>query len=101
MPPRDYPSVSVHMVLDDRSMKSSANAMPSPANSLDSCRQGRRKRVNFESVSTSATVSRKRIGLMRRGGVLFFAFLLTVLPELRAEKIDNRNFAFDTYYPTP
>ena len=23
------------------------------------------------------------------------------IPELRAEKIDNRNFAFDTYYPTP
>jgi hypothetical protein len=38
---------------------------------------------------------------MRRGGVLFFAFLLTALPELRAEKIDNRNFAIDTYYPTP
>ena len=75
--------------------------MPSAANALDSCRQGRRKRVNFESVSTSAIVPRKRIGLMRRGGVLFFAFLLTVLPGLRAEKIDNRNFAFDTYYPTP
>ena len=75
--------------------------MPSAANALDSCRRGRRKSVNFESVSTSAIVSRKRIGLMRRGGVLFFAFLLTVLPELRAEKIDNRNFAFDTYFPTP
>ena len=31
----------------------------------------------------------------------FFALLLTTLPELRAEKIDNRNFAIDTYYPTP
>ena len=38
---------------------------------------------------------------MRRAGFLFFAFLLAALPELRAEKIDNRNFAFDTYYPTP
>jgi hypothetical protein len=32
---------------------------------------------------------------------LFFAFLLTTLQPLRAEKIDNRNFAIDTYYPTP
>src|ERR1700675_4059861 len=61
----------------------------------------RRKRANFESVSTSAIVSRKRIRLMRRAGFFFFAFLLTALPELPAEKIDNRNFAFDTYYPTP
>jgi hypothetical protein len=38
---------------------------------------------------------------MRRAGVLFFALLLTAVPELRAEKIDNRNFAIDTYYPTP
>jgi polyisoprenoid-binding protein YceI len=38
---------------------------------------------------------------MRRAGVLFFAFLLIALPKLRAEKIDNRNFAIDTYYPTP
>jgi hypothetical protein len=61
----------------------------------------RRKKANFGSVSTSAIVSRKRIGLMSAAGVLFFALLLTALPELRAEKIDNRNFAFDTYYPTP
>jgi hypothetical protein len=38
---------------------------------------------------------------MSRAGVLFFALLLTAVPELRAEKIDNRNFAIDTYYPTP
>ena len=38
---------------------------------------------------------------MRCGGVLFFAFLLTALPELGAEKIDNRNFSIDTCYPTP
>ena len=37
---------------------------------------------------------------MRYGGVLFFAFLLTALPELGAEKIDNRNFSIDTCYPT-
>ena len=46
----------------------------------------RRKRANFESVSTSAIISRKRIGLMSGAGVLFFALLLTALPELRAEK---------------
>ncbi len=38
---------------------------------------------------------------MSGAGVLFFALLLTALPELRAEKIDNRNFAIDTCYPTP
>jgi hypothetical protein len=31
----------------------------------------------------------------------FFAFLLTALPELGGEKIDNRNFSIDTCYPTP
>ena len=36
----------------------------------------RRKRVNFESVSTSAIVSRKRIRLMRRAGFLFLLFSL-------------------------
>jgi hypothetical protein len=29
------------------------------------------------------------------------AFLFFALPTLRAEKIDNRNFAIDTCYPTP
>jgi hypothetical protein len=38
---------------------------------------------------------------MSRIRFLFFAFLLTTLQPLRAEKIDNRNFAIDTYYPTP
>src|SRR5215469_3399450 len=38
---------------------------------------------------------------MSRAGILVFALLLTTLPELRAEKINNRNFAIDTYYPTP
>jgi hypothetical protein len=38
---------------------------------------------------------------MSGAGVLFIALLLTALPELRAEKIDNRNFSIDTYYPTP
>ena len=60
-----------------------------------------RKRANFESVSTFAIASGKRIQLMRCGGVLFFAFLLTALPELGAEKIDDRNFSIDTCYPTP
>jgi hypothetical protein len=39
--------------------------------------------------------------LMSRAGILFFALLLTTVQELRAEKIDNRNFAVDTFYPTP
>ena len=38
---------------------------------------------------------------MSGAGVLFFAVLVTALPELRAEKIDHRNFAVDTCYPTP
>jgi hypothetical protein len=38
---------------------------------------------------------------MSRLGLLFFALLLTDLQLLRAEKIDNRNFAIDTCYPTP
>ena len=37
---------------------------------------------------------------MSRLGILCFAFLLFALPTLRAEKIDNRNFAIDTCYPT-
>ena len=32
---------------------------------------------------------------------LVFAFSLTILPTLHAEKIDNRNFAIDTCFPTP
>ena len=38
---------------------------------------------------------------MSRLPFFFVAFLLTTLQPLRAEKIDNRNFAIDTYYPTP
>jgi hypothetical protein len=48
-----------------------------------------------------AGVSRERIFDMSRLGFLFFTFLLFALPTLRAEKIDNRNFAIDTCYPTP
>jgi len=36
-----------------------------------------------------------------RAGFLFFALLFTLLPALHAERIDNRNFAIDTHYPTP
>ena len=32
---------------------------------------------------------------------LLFAFSLTIPPALHAEKIDNRNFAIDTCFPTP
>ena len=32
---------------------------------------------------------------------LLFAFSLTVLSAVHAEKSDNRNFAIDTCYPTP
>lgn len=38
---------------------------------------------------------------MSRIPFVFVALLLTTLQPLRAEKIDNRNFAIDTYYPTP
>ena len=37
---------------------------------------------------------------MNRLGFLFFAFVVATFQPLRAEKIDNRNFAIDTYYPT-
>ena len=36
-----------------------------------------------------------------RLGFFCFAFLLSALPMLRAEKIDHRNFAIDTCCPTP
>jgi hypothetical protein len=38
---------------------------------------------------------------MSRFGFLCFAFLCFALPTLRAENIDNRDFAIDTCYPTP
>jgi hypothetical protein len=38
---------------------------------------------------------------MRPTYSLFFAFFLTIIPALHAEKIDNRNFAIDTCFPTP
>jgi hypothetical protein len=38
---------------------------------------------------------------MSRSEFLAIAFLLTALFSVRAERIDNRNFAIDTYYPTP
>ena len=38
---------------------------------------------------------------MSRLGFLWLAFLFSALPTLRAEKIDNRNFAIDTFCPTP
>lgn len=41
------------------------------------------------------------VRLMRGAEVLLFALLSTSLSVLRAERIDNRNFAIDTYYPTP
>jgi hypothetical protein len=34
-------------------------------------------------------------------GLLCFAFLFSALQTLRAEKLDNRNFAIDTCCPTP
>ncbi len=39
--------------------------------------------------------------LMSRTYCLLFALLLLVLPTLHAEKIDYRNFAIDTCYPSP
>ena len=38
---------------------------------------------------------------MNRLRFLCFAFLSFAQPTLHAEKIDNRNFAIDTCYPTP
>jgi hypothetical protein len=38
---------------------------------------------------------------MIRMACLVLAFLLTALPTLRSEKVDNRDFAIDTFYPTP
>lgn len=38
---------------------------------------------------------------MTRMASIVIAFLLTALAILRAENIDNRDFAIDTYYPTP
>jgi hypothetical protein len=38
---------------------------------------------------------------MIRLGFLCLVVLFFALPKLRAEKIDNRNFAIDTCYPTP
>ena len=38
---------------------------------------------------------------MSRLRFLRLAFIFFALPTLRAEKIDNRNFAIDTCYPTP
>src|SRR5467141_3809764 len=37
---------------------------------------------------------------MRQFGFLFFLFFLSLSPRLYAEKIDRRNFAIDTCYPT-
>jgi hypothetical protein len=36
---------------------------------------------------------------MSRSGFFFFAFMVATFQPLHAEKIDNRNFAIDTYYP--
>jgi len=38
---------------------------------------------------------------MARTVCLVLAFFLTALPTLRSEKVDNRDFAIDTCYPTP
>jgi hypothetical protein len=38
---------------------------------------------------------------VRNGEFLCFAFLLCALPTLRAERIDQRNFAIDTCCPAP
>ena len=39
--------------------------------------------------------------MMNRIRCLFFAFSLTMLPALHAERIDHRNFAIDVCYPNP
>jgi hypothetical protein len=42
-----------------------------------------------------------KIRLVSRLGFACFAFLFSALSPLRAERIDNRNFAIDTCCPTP
>jgi hypothetical protein len=49
----------------------------------------------------SITNSHRDNPYMRPGYSLLFAFSLTLLPALHAEKIDNRNFAIDTCFPNP
>jgi hypothetical protein len=55
----------------------------------------------FEQASLSAMLKKEVPACMNRIGSFFFVLLLTSLQLLRAEKIDNRNFAIDTYYPNP
>jgi len=52
--------------------------------------------------ATRATMAKFFTGaiLMNPTYWLVLAFSLTILPALRAEKIDNRNFAIDTCFPT-
>jgi hypothetical protein len=51
-------------------------------------------------VCGAKAVSREHMTLLSRLGFFGVAFLFFALPMLRAEKIDNRNFAIDTCYPT-
>jgi hypothetical protein len=53
-------------------------------------------------VSLETTVSRSKMEcLMSRLRLLCLPILLFCLPALHAEKIDHRDFAMDTCYPTP
>jgi hypothetical protein len=45
--------------------------------------------------------AKHELSLMNPTFYLLFAFSLTILPALRAEKSDNRNFAIDTCFPNP
>jgi len=44
---------------------------------------------------------RSRSILMSQTCAMLFAFFLTMLPALHAEKIDSRDFAIDTCFPNP
>jgi hypothetical protein len=60
--------------------------------------------INLEkNASIRATVycSQEVFRFMRRTALIILLFFLPALSNLRAEKVDNRNFAIDTYYPTP
>jgi hypothetical protein len=46
-------------------------------------------------------VFRFNINFMSRLRLLLLAILSCIVPTLHAEKIDNRDFAIDTCYPTP
>jgi hypothetical protein len=79
------------------------------ASILSQCRWTTRKTRNGRSPGRAVKnymllITRRRIIgaiLMSPTYSLLFAFSLSIIPALHAEKIDNRDFAIDTCFPTP